>query len=117
MTVSISADSIRALSACSSISSSLLQPRALVGDVDVFQFGVTFHGGHAQVASDAALLEAAERGFDMHAGMRIDTENAAFDIAGHAEGAFQVAGPDGTAQSIRAGVHLREHLSLVLKRP
>ena len=36
-------------------------------DVNIFQFSVSFHGRHAEVAPDAALSESAERRFDVNA--------------------------------------------------
>ena len=40
--------------------------------IHVFEFGVTVHGRHAEVAADATLLEAAKGGLDVDAAVGVD---------------------------------------------
>ena len=53
--------------------------RLHASDVDVLQFRVAFHRRHAEVAAEAALLEAAEGRFDVDAAVGVDAQHAALD--------------------------------------
>src|SRR3954447_10941926 len=71
-------------------SSERIRNLVLNGDVYVLQLGIAFHGVHAEVSAKAALFEAAERGFDMHARMGVDAHHSAFNGPCHANRPLQV---------------------------
>ena len=72
----------------------------LIGHVNVFDFRVTFHRSHSEVAANAAAFESAEGRLDVHAGMGIDAQDAAFDAAREAERPLQIIRPKRTAQTV-----------------
>src|SRR5439155_15948832 len=87
----------------------------LVGHVNIFQFGVPLHGGHAEVAADAALFETAKRGLDVHAAVRVDAEHAGLNPPGNSKSAAEVVRPERAAQAVGRGVDITNHLFLVLE--
>src|SRR5258708_7870142 len=84
-------------------------------NINVFQFRIALHRGHAKVAAKSALLEAAKGGFQMDAAMGVDAEDTAFHTAGDPQGALEIIRPEGTAQAVRRGVDFRQHLFLAVK--
>src|SRR4051812_24399888 len=57
-------------------------PRLPLGsDINVLQLRIPLHRRHPQVSADAALLEAAEGGFDVNARVTVDAEHAGFDAS------------------------------------
>src|SRR5688572_1344432 len=88
----------------------------LVADINVLQFSVSLHRREAQVAAETALLESAEGGFDMDAGVGVDADHAALDSPGNPQRAIDVAGPERCAQAVRRIVYLVQHLVFVIER-
>ena len=66
-------------------------------DVVVLEFGKALESVLAEVAAEAGLFEAAKWGFDVNAAVAVDAEDAAFDLATEAKGAFEVVGPQRAA--------------------
>src|SRR6185503_1305873 len=85
--------------------------------VNVLQLRIPFHRRHSKVAAETALFEAAKRGFDMDAGVAVDAEDAALDLARHTQRAAQVVRPNRAAQAVGGIVDLAQHLLLVVERP
>src|SRR2546426_2083548 len=83
--------------------------------VHIFQLRVTFHRRHAKVAADAAGFEATEGRLDVYAAVAVHAQHPALDGAAYPERASEVVGPEGTAQAVGRGVHLAEHLGLVVE--
>src|SRR4051794_26688797 len=68
--------------------------------VDVLQLGVGLERVGAELATDAGLLEAAERGRDAHRAVRVDRDHAGLDRPRDAQGARAVAGPDRAGEAV-----------------
>src|SRR5438270_12773285 len=65
---------------------------------------------HAQLASEARLLEAAKADGCIHEPVGVDPYQAGFKFARERMRLFYVAGPNGGSQAVRAGVGLRGDL-------
>ena len=89
---------------------------ASLGHINILQLRVTVHRCHTEVAADAALLEPAKGRFGVDAGMRVDAHHAALDRLGHAKGAPQVIRPERAAQTVGRGIHVTDHLRLIVER-
>src|SRR5262249_34275431 len=90
--------------------------RSILSHVDIFQLGVTFECGHAEVTPETALLITTKRRFRMHAAVGIDAEHAAFDRFGNADGPAQVVGPEATPQALLRGINFLDHPVLLVER-
>src|SRR5437764_8160172 len=89
---------------------------SILGHVNVLQFGISLHRGHAEVAADAAAFETAEGRLDVDAGMGIDAENAALDAPRDPKSPLQIARPERSAQAVGGSIDIADHLLLVAKR-
>src|SRR5512133_3747003 len=69
-------------------------------EVDVLDLGVGVERVGAELAAEARLLEAAERGRDPHRGVVVDREHAGVDRPRHAQGTGAVAGPDRAREAV-----------------
>src|SRR6266496_4240858 len=77
--------------------------------VNILQLRIPLHRRHAEVTAQAALFEAAEGSFDVDAGVAVDAEDAALDLARNTQGSAQVVGPNRAAQAVARIVHFAQH--------
>src|ERR1044071_7661273 len=73
---------------------------ASFGDINIFQLGVALQGRHAEIAAEAALLEAAEGRLRVDARVRVDAQHSAFNRARHANRAAEIIRPKRPAQAV-----------------
>ena len=82
-----------------------------------FLVSVKCSGGvGAELAAEAALLHAAERGRVAHARVRVDAEVAGLHAARDPDAAAEVVGPDRPAQAVDRVVGERDRVGLVVER-
>src|SRR5690349_6405456 len=81
--------------------------------VNVLYLGVTFHGGHTEIAAEATLFAAPDRRLDMNAAVAVHAQHATFHPSGYAQGPAQVVGPKRPAQTEGRGIHVTDHLRFI----
>src|ERR1700761_249133 len=84
--------------------------------IDVLQLGVVLERVGTELAADARLLEAAERGRDPHRAVRVDRDHAGLDRPRDAQCARPVAGPDRAGKAVDRVVGERDRLRLAAER-